>query len=445
MDLIAELEIDPGTARVHEHGWQSWTPTATYRVDETPHRSAHALFRLLHCRAEAPDPGAAFQGDGLVAVEPGDGRVHVVATPDGRWDVPTIRAEVDGTRLSIRADGEVEHLVDEAGDGIDGALARWADATVARLELPAVRPAPRVWCSWYHYFTEVTEADIDENLQSIRHLDLPVDVVQVDDGYQAAIGDWLILSERFASVEAMVGRIRAGGRRAGIWVAPFLVGERSRLAAEHPDWLVGGPHAPVTAGHNWDQDLAALDVTHPDAAAYLTRSLTTMRSWGIDYFKIDFAYAGALPGRRHGDDDALAAYRHGLDLIREAIGDDAYLLGCGAPLLPSLGKVDAMRVSPDTGPNHEPVVEDELSLPSTRSAMLTGRARAFQHGRFWVNDPDCLIVRPAVEQRGQWADHVERFGGLRASSDRIADLDDWGLETTRRLLAQPVPARFVAS
>ena len=44
------------------------------------------------------------------------------------------------------------------------------------------------------------------------------------------------------------------------------------------------------------------------------------------------------------------AYRSGIELIREAIGEDAYLLGCGAPLLPSSGLFDAMRVSPDTAP-----------------------------------------------------------------------------------------------
>ena len=442
MQTVAEIDVDPALARVHEHGWQSWTPTATYRVDEAPHRSRHELFRLLHCRADAPVPGPeAFQGDGLLAVETGHGAVHVVAAPDGRTEVPTIRAELDGTRLRLTADAAVDHLVDEGRGGIDGALARWADGVVSRLALPPVRPAPTVWCSWYHYFTDVTERDVDENLQAIEEVELPVDVVQLDDGYQAAIGDWLTLSDRFASVGAMSRRIRDRGRRAGIWVAPFLAGADSRLAAEHPDWLVGGPQAPVSAGHNWGQDLAALDVTHPDAARYLTRVFSTMRDWGFDYFKIDFLYAGALHGRRHGTPDPLVAYREGLDLIREAIGD-AYLLGCGAPLLPSLGKVDAMRISPDTGPDHEPL-EGELCLPSTRSAMLTGAARAFQHGRFWVNDPDCLIVRPAVERREQWASHVERYGGLMASSDRIADLDEWGRQTTHRLLGKQVPTHLV--
>jgi alpha-galactosidase len=154
---------------------------------------------------------------------------------------------------------------------------------------------------------------------------------------------------------------------------------------------------------------------------------------GIDFFKVDFLYAGAVDGARHQDVPALEAYRHGIELIRMAVGPDAYVLGCGAPILPSVGLFDAMRISPDVAPTYEPR-DGDLSAPSQRAAALTGTARAFQHGRFWVNDPDCLVARPAVERREQWAAHVERYGGLRGSSDRLRDLDDWGLATTRRLL-----------
>jgi alpha-galactosidase len=211
------------------------------------------------------------------------------------------------------------------------------------------------------------------------------------------------------------------------------VGERSRLAATHPDWLVGG----ADAGHNWSQRLAALDVTQPDAAAHLQEVFRTLAVWGFDFFKIDFIYAGALEGRRRADAGGVAAYREAIRLIREAIGPGATLLGCGAPILPSVGLFDAMRVSPDTGPNYRPG-EGDLGAPSQLSAALTGRARAFQHARFWVNDPDCLIVRPEVERREEWADHVERFGGLRISGDRLDSLDAWGLAATRRLL-RPSP------
>jgi alpha-galactosidase len=154
---------------------------------------------------------------------------------------------------------------------------------------------------------------------------------------------------------------------------------------------------------------------------------------GIDFFKIDFVFAGALTGgRADRGASGIEAYVRGLRLIRESIGD-SYLLGCGAPILPSVGLVDAMRVSPDVAPSYD-AADGDLSQPSQRAAVLTGRWRAWQHGRFWVNDPDCLIARPAVERREAWAEHVERYGGLRASSDRLRHLDEWGLETTRRLL-----------
>ncbi len=444
MEPIAELKVDPTRGRVFEHGWQSWSTTTTYRVDERPHRPANEANRILHYRPESHPTEEAFHGEGLLAVDPGDGGpITVFAAPDARTAVPSVRAEPRGDRLIVSADGPVEHHEDDGPGGLDGALARWADADAQRAGVGELRPAPTVWCSWYHYFTHVTEADMDENLAALDDLDLPVDVVQLDDGYQTEIGDWLSLSDRFASLEGMVDRIRKRGRRTGIWVAPFYAGARSELAARHPEWLVQGDNGPVVTGHNWDQDLYALDTTHPGVEEHLTHVFATMRDWGIDYFKIDFIYTAAFPGHRREEADPLAAYRRGVQTVRRAIGD-AYLLGCGAPILPSVGLFDAMRVSPDTAPHYEPET-GELAKPGSRAAMLTGRARAFQHGRFWANDPDCLIVRPEVERREEWADHVARYGGLRASSDRLADLDDWGLETTRRLLSQAPPAVFVPS
>lgn len=92
-----------------------------------------------------------------------------------------------------------------------------------------------------------------------------------------------------------------------------------------------------------------------------------------------------------------------------------------------------MRISPDTALEYEPWYGD-MSLPGQKAALVTGRGRQWQHGRFWVNDPDCLLARPAVERREEWVAHVAEVGGLMVSSDRLRDLDDWGLETTRRLL-----------
>jgi alpha-galactosidase len=171
---------------------------------------------------------------------------------------------------------------------------------------------------------------------------------------------------------------------------------------------------------------------------------------GFDYFKLDFLYAGALDGLRADDGSpgvsaALRAYRDGLRLVRDAAGPEAYLVGSGAPILPSTGLVDAMRVSGDIDVRYEPL-DGDPSRPSQFGATISTVARAFQHGRFWVNDADCLLARPEVERRQEWAAVVERYGGLRVSSDRIADLDEWGLATTRRLLSgAPPPTPFIGT
>ncbi|MBV9822312.1 MAG: alpha-galactosidase [Actinobacteria bacterium] len=439
MQHVLTVEVSAERARVYEEGWQSWSPSRSYSLSEQPLRAASPLnFRGGYGGTRpVPEPGT-FRGEGLLAVDPGTGGpIVVVGAESAAESVPGITARLSGTRLEVAADGPVLVSEHPAEADLPAALGTFADGFAARAGMPALDPAPTLWCSWYHYFTEVSQADMAENIAAVDSHDLPVQVIQLDDGYQNEIGDWLELSDRFDSLGEMVARIADTGRRAGIWIAPFLAGARSRVAAEHPDWLIADADGPVLAHHNWNQDVFALDPTHPGVEAYLTEVFGRFVELGFDFVKADFLYAGALDGRRHADLSPVAGYRHGLDSIRRALGD-AYLLGCGAPILPSVGKVDAMRISPDTAPHFEPL-DGDLSKPGGRSAIVTGAGRAWQHGRFWINDPDCLIVRPAVERREELAAHVAEFGGLRASSDRIADLDDWGLEQTRTLLGSVPP------
>ena len=67
--------------------------------------------------------------------------------------------------------------------------------------------------------------------------------------------------------------------------------------------------------------------------------------------------------------------------ICEAVGDDGFILGCNAPMWPSIGVVNAMRVSNDVARrwNCISVLAKEIFY------------RNWQNGRLWLNDPDCMV------------------------------------------------------
>ena len=102
-------------------------------------------------------------------------------------------------------------------------------------------PFQRGWCSWYHYFHAITEDALRANLKSLEAMrsEFPLDVVQLDDGFQSALGDWDTTNAKFPSgLKKIAAEIRAAGFKAGIWTAPFLAARDSRLMIDHPDWFI---------------------------------------------------------------------------------------------------------------------------------------------------------------------------------------------------------------
>ena len=419
-EVVDEVPVDPARARVYAEGWQSWSPATWYPAAATALRPDEDWQHTMRFRPGTAIADDAIQAEGLLVVDPGDGTPARCYGATGPVDVPTITAGLDGDRLVVRSTGALD--ASRAGDA-ETALAAYADGFAHGVGATPSAP-PTVWCSWYRYFEQVTAADVLENLRAFDDHDLVVDVVQVDDGWSPGLGEGLEVAERFGSLEAVVDEVRASGRTAGIWLAPFLVGRTTTVATRYPQWVVGD------AGRNWGDDLVGLDLTHPGVLDMLADTFTRLVDLGIDYFKLDFLYAGAVPGRRVEDLTAVEAYRSGLSVIREVVGPEAYLVGCGAPLLPSVGLVDAMRVSPDTF--HEGGEDGSDGL----RGLMPLAARAWQQGRFWVNDPDCLVARPSYGARERWAGAVETFGGLASFSDRVSELDDAGLKQVGELLAR---------
>jgi alpha-galactosidase len=163
-----------------------------------------------------------------------------------------------------------------------------------------------------------------------------------------------------------------------------------------------------------------LDVTHPDAAAWLGATIESTVASGYGYLKLDFLYAGAMEGQRAEDVTGIEAYHIGMQIMREAAGD-AWILACGAPFLPSLGYAESFRTGADIAFELSP----DPSIDYYRWQARSTAARSWTQGRWWWMDPDQLIVREPLsesEVRGALASALVA-GGTWMLGDDLTTLD----------------------
>jgi alpha-galactosidase len=237
--------------------------------------------------------------------------------------------------------------------------------------------------------------------------------------------------------------VASAGFTPGLWLAPFLAAPNSTVARDHPDWLLrrpSGRNAIGSVNPAWGGEVWVLDTTRDDVQAHLTDLARTLVTMGWRYLKLDFTYAPALDGQWF--DAALTPaqrVRQAYDAVRRGAGEDAFILGCGAPLGPCIGAVDGMRIGPDVAPTWaagRAMPGYEMTAPATQNAWRNTLARAFMHRRLWLNDPDCLMLRTKgtdldKSQVRAWAHAVAASGGMAIVSDDLALLK----QPARRLLA----------
>lgn len=350
---------------------------------------------------------------------------------------------------------ESERLILFEHGQVEEALREWARLVAAASPQPPRPPAAPItgWCSWYNLYAAISEENIREHLAGVaeaaRRHDLPMRFFQIDDGFTPEMGDWLEVKPQFPrGMKPLLDEIRAAGFVPGLWIAPFVVGNRSRLYRAHPDWVVtdrqtGGPLALMTfygefRWHKRSEEYYILDTTHPDAFAHLRQVFRTWRhEWGCEYFKTDFMHFPT----EHGPDRAvwhtagltrIEIWRRAAAMIREEIGDATWL-GCGCPLWASVGLVDGVRIGRDVGARWTG------GQQSAQSLLRDQAARGFANHILWQADPDCILLRErfhhltAAEQRSL-ALYAGMGAGVVMTSDALHELSDERLRLWKLLL-----------
>jgi alpha-galactosidase len=425
-----------GDASFYRHGQNSWSPCGWRRLSEPPLRIPNPT-RLVTADDPAFDDPARHHGSAVAALQGPDGGTLLLGALG--LDTPRLTADHDtltGWYAGAGAEWFVAYGTEEEvfGAYTDRLAERFGTVT---------RRAGNVWCSWYAYYENITETQLTKDIADLTGL--PFDVVQIDDGWEELVGDWTPNAKFPGGMQSLAERITDAGFTPGLWLAPFIALPQSRVATEHPEYLLRDAAGhPVVAGYNWGGPYYALDLARPDAREHVAALIrTVVHDWGFRYLKLDFINAAAayLPGRPREQ-----IYRDALALIRETAGDDVYLLGSGAIFLPSLGLLDGLRSGPDVAPMWDNYASVDPSDATARNAVVNSVHRLWQSPLAEV-DPDVIYFRSKLNlltpQQLQWLRDLADACGFRAVSDPPSWLTPAELTVLRDYLdAKPAVQRL---
>ena len=329
---------------------------------------------------------------------------------------------------------QLESFTYESGANRERLLETLASQLVANHPPLRFPKPPTGWCSWYCFGPRVTSQQVLDNLDFIAKHTPGLRYVQIDDGYQPAMGDWLETGAAFGgNVQGVLKQIRQRGFEPAIWVAPFVAEEKSNVFQQHPDWFVkdsdGKPLRSdrVTFGGWRRGPWYVLDGTHPQAQQHFESFFRTMkREWGCTYFKLDANFWGAIHGGQFHDPRAtrIEAYRRGMQAILRGV-EDSFVLGCNHPIWPSLGLIHGSRSSNDIKRTWE-------RIATTARQNLS---RNWQNGRLWWNDSDAVVLT------GELSDNEFQFhataiyasGGMILSGDDLTKISEQKLAMLLKL------------
>jgi len=345
-----------------------------------------------------------------------------------------------------------------------------------------LKDIPAGYCTWYaespyggagneRYIVTLTDAAAE------KLAPFGFNFVQIDDRWQdgerlnGPARGFLRVNPRGPypnGMKAPADHIRSKNMMAGIWLLPFS-GTPEENDVDHSLYAKSGVDEPTdNQGRNtrfsfksfalkegepyrsrWTG--ATLDMTNPAAREYLHKIVSQMANdWNYNYFKLD-GFNAALgveniyntANGEYREDyfgetvyhnpeiTPVAAHRLGLETVREAAGEEAFILGCNVSqnmrsMGASFGLVDAMRIGPDNG----------AGWSSLKRGPWHGTNRYFFNGRVWWNDPDPVYVKDSMplEHAKLIATWVAVSGQLYVFSDWLPNLSEERLDILRRTM-----------
>ncbi len=405
-------------------------------------------------------------------------------TYDEKRGIGSLAAWCDfaGWELAPGASTPTELFTVSCGNDPCAALESWADHAARITPMRKWEETPLGWVGWAWvdpFTVERYEDVVIRNAQAIsRRLGgfglryIWVSIGNLKDGTP---GNWLDWNEETFphGHEWLVQKLNEHGIKLGFWSGAFWMCPLATESMEHlRDALLPDANGkPVVARAEWQYGKAglmkkadrppiyALDPSHPKVQAFLKKVFETWRKWGVRYYMIDFLHAAAgnisnIPYASHHDKSLVAgpeAYIKGLSVIREAAGDDTYLLASTGPGVHNAGVLDAIRTGNDFGEGRA-LYADSYFYPATfvinsggfwtgpLHALLNQATQYYTHRKLYINDSGNVLTvdKPLPVSDAQVHATIHAMsGGPSMIGDDIDRMDAERLDLIKKTLPRP--------
>lgn len=407
VDVRVSISVGLNDRKVMANGYQTWTESRESDGESKAEKINPVLYNLLKPYGDysfvpcQPEKGHVFswtytyvRGAENVLLLGSCNEMYGFTGFDADYAQNTVTVIKDCKGMELT--GEVDILKIYIGQGSMGEVWDEYVSNIPNFRKPYTRCLG--WTSWYNYYTNINEEIITQNLKSIYSAQISIEVFQIDDGYQRAVGDWLDVNDKFPSgMKKIAGDISNCGYKPGLWLAPFICEKRSNIFKDHKEWILKDNRGNmVKAGWNpnWSGTFYSLDFYNEGFREYLKRVFdTVLNVWGYRMLKLDFLYAACVinsNGKSRGQ-----IMTEAMDFIREQVGDN-YILGCGVPLGPAFGRVDYCRIGSDAATYWEDKKLSFLNYKervSTFNSLISTIGRHQLNSRVFGSDPDVFIIR----------------------------------------------------
>ena len=396
--------------RIFVNGYQSWTTSREYTKNDIqkgllrlakyqPVRGYSALFGDYDFQKYYSVPGK-FHSYSYSYINRKED-ITLFGTLTERTGYTVIHYDMPANKIAFQKDidgvtTQEEYLLFDLFFA-EGTYDEVFDAYFKKLALPPLKIKHMAgYTSWYNYYGGITEEILNRDIDGLATVKESADIFQIDDGYQTKTGDWTSVKKDLYphGMNYLTEKIHRKGFKAGLWLAPFNAAKSSRVFAEHPDWFIKDAKGKYQLGSIAWGGAYTLDFYIEEAADYIRNFFNVvLNEWNFDMVKLDFLYSVCQTPRRNKSRGQIMC--EAMDFLRECVGNKL-LLGCGVPLFPAFGKVDACRISCDVGASFKPAWYNSTlnhEVPSTRCAMINTIFRRHLNGRAFVNDPDVFYLR----------------------------------------------------